>query len=88
MADEFAPGDLALCIDAGPSDEGYTPPELEEGKVYTVYAVGLDSAGELGVFLDEIDSAGYAGGYLAYRFRKLPLIIDDRAAPRVEMIPA
>lgn len=73
MSAPFKPGDCVECIDAGPSEEGYTPPELIQGAHYTVFAVGEDPFGQPGVFLDEQDSRGFAGGYLAYRFRK----IDD-----------
>lgn len=71
MSEWFEPGDVVICVDAGPSEEGYQPPELTEGARYTVFQVGKDLYGELGLFLDELESMGYAGGYLAYRFRKL-----------------
>lgn len=68
----FQVGDVVQCVDAKPSMEGYEPTELVEGAVYTVYAVGTDPLGQTGLFLDELESVGFAGGYLAYRFRKLP----------------
>lgn len=71
MADDWKPGDLALCVNAGPCALGYVPPELVEGKTYRVYGIGTDEQGDLGLFLDEVESECYAGGYLAWRFRKI-----------------
>lgn len=86
MGENWQPGDLALCIDDGPSAEGYQPPELEFGRIYTVYAVGTDPHNELGLFLDELDSRGFAGGYLASRFRKVDLPADDIDRAVVELL--
>lgn len=67
----FAPGDVVVCVDAQPCEEGYAPPELTEGAHYTIFEVGFDQFDNPGVFLDELESRGFAGGYLAYRFRHI-----------------
>lgn len=78
MTDEWKVGDLALCIDAHtPTCDGFVPTGIVEGALYRVYGVGTDDAGDLGLFLDETESAGYAGGYLAKRFRKIHPHIPD-----------
>lgn len=82
MAHQWKAGDLAVCVDASPSEEGYAPPELTEGQVYTVYSVGIDQFGAVGLFLDELDSQGYAGGYLASRFRP----VTDAMLPHVRQL--
>ncbi|MAG24998.1 hypothetical protein CMI47_05400 [Candidatus Pacearchaeota archaeon] len=68
---DWQKGDLALYSDASPSDEHYAPPELRKGAVYTVSGVGVDEAGNSGLFLSEQESDGCLGGYLAWRFRKV-----------------
>lgn len=79
MSAPFNVGDVVVCVDASASPEGYVPEELIEGCRYTVFGVGEDPGGQWGVFLDEMESLGFAGGYLAWRFRK----IDDEQIPEV-----
>ncbi|MEA3389639.1 MAG: hypothetical protein U9R64_10275 [Pseudomonadota bacterium] len=74
MGYRWKPGDKAVCVDVAPSREGYAPPELIEGEIYTVWQVGLDPHGSVGLFLDELESRGFAGGYLASRFRPMKSI--------------
>jgi len=70
MADDWQPGDLALCVDDGPREFDDNP-AIKRGCVYRVYQVGTDPFGLFGLCLDEVESNGYAGGYLADRFRKI-----------------
>lgn len=64
-------GDKALCVDTGISPEGFDAPYLELGRIYTVYATGVDPLGQFGLYLDELDSDGFNGGCLAWRFIKV-----------------
>lgn len=70
MSENWQAGDLALCVDDGPR-EFDAAPALKAGVTYRVYAVGRDPYGLLGLFLDEVDSDGFGGGYLADRFIKV-----------------
>jgi hypothetical protein len=86
MAD-WQPGDLALCVDTSISPEGFTAPYLELGRVYTVYAVGVDPLGQFGLYLDELDSDGFNGGVLAWRFRKIrPHTPDAEDAETIRLL--
>lgn len=86
MSADWQVGDRALCVDARtPTEDGYVPERIEEGVIYTVYAVGRDPFGDLGLFLDEVDSLGHAGGFLAFRFRKIePDATDIARQEKVE----
>ena len=68
---DIQPGDVVVCVDVGKSPEGFEAPHLQIGKAYTVYAVGVDPLGQLGLYLDEIEGDGFNGGFLAWRFRKI-----------------
>lgn len=78
MTEDWQVGDLALCVDTHtPTVDGFTPTKIVEGESYRVYGVGVDPDGSVGLFLDEAESEGYAGGYLAFRFVKVPPSSDE-----------
>ena len=70
MGEDWQVGDLALCVDDEPR-EFDTNPDIRNGQIYRVYGVGVDHYDRIGLFLDEVESNGFAGGYLADRFRKI-----------------
>lgn len=84
---DWQPGDLAECVDVGLSPEGFTAPCLELGRVYTVYGVGIDPLGQFGLYLDELESDGFNGGVLAWRFRKVPPSKDHETIRLLNGIP-
>ena len=87
MGDDWQAGDLALCVDTGKSPEGFTAPYLELGRTYTVYAVGIDPLGQFGLYLDELESDGFNGGVLAWRFRKIrPHTPDEEDAETIRLL--
>lgn len=63
---DWAPGDLALCIEA----EGPTPPGLYVGGVYTVQGV-VRAAGQTGIVIEGYPSWHPTGAWLASCFRKI-----------------
>jgi hypothetical protein len=85
--DDWAPGDLALCVDTGISPEGFDASYLELGRIYTVYAVGVDPLGQFGLYLDELESDGFNGGVLAWRFLKIrPHTPDAEDAETIRLL--
>lgn len=67
---DFAPGDLVVCVDAGPNVR------IAKGRHYVVVEVlqapsGWEDAGEWGIVVRGIHSGSECGGYLARRFRKI-----------------
>lgn len=66
----WAPGDLALCVDAAPRWPHREPLAINEGAEYVVRDVGIDDIDQMGLHLHGVTSAGWAGGYRADRFVK------------------
>lgn len=83
MADNWQPGDLALCAVPHRNDLGH--PSVRPGGVYTVEAV--DSwFGEPGLLLAGHHSSHASGCHAAFRFRKInPLNEAERAAAMREL---
>jgi hypothetical protein len=79
--DDWAPGDLALCVDDVPLPG--MPKELAKGALYTVDAVFVRPVG-VGLTLIEaptFDTPEYYASFAAKRFRKIhPLTEPETAA--------
>lgn len=76
MSDDWAPGDLAVCVDAGRNPyNGRVATALTEGAVYTVAAItrNVGSDGSLGLVLVEARATdeAFGFGFARYRFRKV-----------------
>ena len=87
MADDWQPGDLALCVNAGPiTRDGWSHMGggLIGGRVYTVIGFGVDPADrELTLWLvDDIPD-----GRIASRFRKIrPHAPDAEDAETIRLL--
>jgi hypothetical protein len=77
MSDDWAPGDLALCVNLRDlCEEDEMSPDLREGGVYTVEAV-VAGYGHLGIYEQGLRLVGVRPtnpeciGFSAQRFRKI-----------------
>jgi hypothetical protein len=74
MADDWKPGDLALCVRSGRSAYDPTRP----GGVYTVERTLLDGDGVLCLALKNSPNKGPDyNGHIAARFRKIKPLTDE-----------
>ena len=95
----FAPGDVVVCVDAGPSKERRwqgKPNLLVRGRAYAIRDV-LELSGEVGLRLVGVTCHSWRGiewGFAASRFRKIDPASDEfteqmRALrPHNERVPA
>ncbi|MDI3491992.1 MAG: hypothetical protein PWP11_3269 [Thauera sp.] len=96
MADDWQPGDLALCIDdsdGGIERAGAVVRLLERGKVYRVEAVDIDPAfAEVGLHLEGVPRPWSEKwqteiGWLETRFRKIrPHTPDAEDAETIRLL--
>lgn len=70
MADDWKPGDLALCV---LSERDYLP----AGSIHTVRTVMRSETGRLGLTFEDVEPPAGKRGFLAIRFRKINPLTDD-----------
>lgn len=85
MGEDFKPGDVVVCVDAWtPSmPNGRAPAEyseLREGSMYRVRSLWNDSRFGPCLTLNEVEARSVNGGFLCWRFRKLPKADEEFTA--------
>jgi hypothetical protein len=83
VSDDWAPGDLALCVRTTQTGAA------RKGRIYTVREVDVHPySGRVGLLLQEVVSqVGWRGGFLATRFRKIrPHTPDAEDAETIRLL--